>query len=253
MMPGQTTTLTDDAEIGGGDSRAIRFTLLGPGPVRVNTRPQRQPTHSESGELGEVWLLRPGSSKPAAKAKTAFSLSAGSVGLTFQATDADAAIPGLWTCEVRNWTDDSGTWHTTIFGSIAPEPPEQLATVSFDVELLNLMLATVVNAANLQVHLESSEDGSELCHAQWSKAVSKKLGQDGYRFNLPPQSSEAYGIDWTFAIPGIDSMAGSARLVLKDGPPRLSATIVFPPNVTLKGVGHVSVDLRVYDLAAVAV
>ena len=54
--------------------------------------------------------------------------------------------------------------------------------IADDDRLLNLMLATVVNAANLQVHLESSEDGSELCHAQWSKAVSKKLGQDGYRF-----------------------------------------------------------------------
>ena len=51
-MPDQTTTVSDDAEIEGGDDRSIAFPLLAPDPIILNAIP----THSETGLLGEIAL-----------------------------------------------------------------------------------------------------------------------------------------------------------------------------------------------------
>ena len=187
-MPEGTSGL-DVAEIAGTDSRDVRFRVVEPGPITIHSVPSGHPTHSDSGVLGWLLLLRPG--QGSGREDTA-KLTDGFMGLTYNATAADVALAGAWTCVLNNGADIPLKWQTSISGHVAANAPPPVSTASFDVELLNAMVAEVVTAADFRVHLQSSADGSELSALSWSPGLG--FGS-GYVFHIDDASKHIDIID----------------------------------------------------------
>jgi hypothetical protein len=156
-MPG-TSTLPEDDEIGGGESHAILFHVAGAGLLSVRSTPSSVPAHSESGDLGVLAIMKPGSATPVARSVPA-ALSAGTLTLNYQVSAADAAPGGSWSVRVTNLTDDTLSWHTTISGVVAVP---QVVTASLDLAFINTILSVAAAAFNPQAHLETSGDPTQL-------------------------------------------------------------------------------------------
>jgi len=168
-MPQASTQLTDAGTVQPGACRAITFVLAAAGPVSVLSIPHPVPTknQTETGRLGRIRLFRPGNPATVAASTTAL-IGAKQMALSYQATPDDAAIGGTWTCRVCNDTLFPLEFDTTL--TIPPIP-----TASFDIGLLNSILALAASTADLRLHLQTTDDGSAACIASWSVALSSLL------------------------------------------------------------------------------
>lgn len=223
-MVNGTNIISDQARISGSDSHDIPFRVVAPGMITIHSAvPPQHPTHSESGVLGWLILRRPGSNA-ALKRKVAH-LTDSSITLQYQATAADAAVFGNWTCEVDNGLDVPLTWTTNISGPVTTIP---LQSASFDLGLLNLLLAELTTIAVLSVHLQSSADQSQLSKVSWSGALATLLsGLTEYPFHLDDEAKQTPIGDIVFRIAGLDSDPDYPKLDLSGDPPRLTATMRF--------------------------
>lgn len=223
----------DQAQLGGGDSHPIGFRVTAAGPVTVHTVPAPHPTHSETGMLGAVAIMRPGSSKPVARATA--KMTDPFMGARYVATEADVALGGDWTASVFNGSDDAMTWSTTIGGdNVIPIPPLPVHTISLDVTFLNLLFEELTTLASLHVHLQSSGDQSAQSSVTWSPALTHLVKTSGSTFHLDDQPHTVHvpltgdTFDVTFRIDDLDSDPAYPKLFLEAGtPPKLSATLDF--------------------------
>jgi hypothetical protein len=223
-MVNGTNTISDQAQIGGQDSRDILFRVVAPGMITIHSAaPPQHPTHSEMGVLGLLLLRRPGSNT-VLKRKVA-QLTDSSITLQYQATAADAAVFGNWTCELDNGLDVPLTWTTAISGPVTSIP---LQSASFDLGLLNLLLAELTTIAALSVHLQSSADQSQLSNASWSAALGTLLGGlTIYPFHLDDVAKSTPVGDIVFRITNLDSDPNYPIVAVSGDPPRLTATMRF--------------------------
>ena len=185
-------TIPDQAVIPGGDSREIHFRPLRPGTVTVRSVPAQTHVHSETGFLGQVDLYRPGAAQPLRTVKAKVPASAQQpvvLEVSYPATDADLAPTGDWTCAVRNWADADISFSTTI--SYLSNVALEHRSASFDIELLNLILAEAIADSGLGWHLQSSADASDQeSSVSWSAGVAGTLpgslrGLTSYSFQIP--------------------------------------------------------------------
>jgi phospholipase C len=80
------------------------FTPAQPGRVTASVTISNAPTHSESGDLGRIDLHKPGSTAVIKTDTSPVGPNQNSLGLTYQATAGDLAIPGDWTVVFSNLT-----------------------------------------------------------------------------------------------------------------------------------------------------
>ena len=111
-LPPVLGNVADTAQVADGGTRSISFRPGQPGPIVIFSSATPHPTRAESGKLGKATLLRPGGGTPVAIHVS--SLAETAVGLTYQATAADLAIPGNWTCDIVNSTDTTLSFKTNI-------------------------------------------------------------------------------------------------------------------------------------------
>lgn len=177
---------SDQAVIAGGDTRTIPFRPQRAGRITIRSTPEHPPTHSETGSLGRLDLRRPGRATPLATVKP--HIGATVLAVSYEATDADLVPTGDWTCDVTNATEVDLTFDTVIsYPSIVPL---EKADATFDVGLLNLLLAETIADAELRLHVESSgsEDDPRTV-VSWSPVVANLLpapfkGQGSHAFFL---------------------------------------------------------------------
>lgn len=94
-----------------------------------------------------------------------------------------------WTCELLN---DGGVQVTVVLSidSIVTQ------TVSFDVPLLNLLLAEALSVANFKVHVHTNDgEGTDDSYVTWSDAVTNFLkGKPGFDFPFRTIEKDGYQI-----------------------------------------------------------
>jgi hypothetical protein len=117
MSNSATSTISEQATLSAGDSQSIHFRPGQPGNVSVHSVPSPSFAHTETGLLAEVFLRRPGSTTPVATAK--FKVPSPSIGLGYDATAAELAIAGEWTCEIVNASLDAINFATGVTFPIA--------------------------------------------------------------------------------------------------------------------------------------
>jgi hypothetical protein len=176
-----TLTITDTALIASEDQRNIPFKPVAAGPIRVVSKPKPVPLKSqtETGLLGRIEILRPGSNTPVASV----SVPAGGSELAanYTATAADLAAPGNFTCRVINASLINSTFTT----SISYQSDFEIRTASFDMGLLGAMLAEVASTAAVRVRLEGSDANTKASVISWSAPIADlALGHIEYRFNI---------------------------------------------------------------------
>lgn len=186
-------TTSDQTTIPGGSGHTIQFRPVEPGNIIVRSTAAHPPTHSETGLLGRLELHRPG--QATAVASYNGKISGGAVlEVTYAATQADLAIAGNWLCRVTNATEVDVVFNTVI--SYPSTIPLLQKTATFDVALLNLLIAEAVAASGLDFHIQSSADASEAeSSISWSTNVGDSLpgdwkGQTAYWFQLPDDRIE---------------------------------------------------------------
>jgi hypothetical protein len=183
-----TQTVTDESVIDGGGRHAVHFQPAQPGPIGVQVTPKDPPTRSETGKLALLELYRPGRSQPLASYLAPLGAPL-PLPLAYTATAADLASAGNWSCLVQNATETPTTFDTAI--SYQSLVPLEHTTATFDVELLNIMLAEAVVAAGLSAHIQSSSDPSDKAsYIAWSANVGSTLpgslaNTTSYSFHLP--------------------------------------------------------------------
>src|SRR5882724_11272648 len=111
QLPPLMTSVQDQGQMAGGDTRTIHFRPAQPGQITIATNIDKTITHSESGKLGSVLLRRPGNSTLLTRS---FPIGGHSLGLSYVATTADLAVAGDWICSVLNATETSATFQTRI-------------------------------------------------------------------------------------------------------------------------------------------
>lgn len=114
----------DSTTIAQGDSHTILFRPVMAGPVGVRTDVNPTPPHAESGFLGQLTIRRPGSSTSVTASK--FRVGANFMTLTYNATAADLAVAGDWTCEVANLSDTIATFTTDIANASGMRDPTEI-------------------------------------------------------------------------------------------------------------------------------
>lgn len=182
-------TTTDQAQIGGGDTRDIHFHPAESGPVGVNCVASSPRAHAESGFLARVDLLRPGVTAPVATVNVK-SGSAGPILLSHSISAAELATAGNWTVRVMNATDVAQTFTTTI----AYPSTLVVQQASFDIPLLNLILAQTLNTAAIRFHIESSAgDAATVVSVNPSVAATLNWSGPELRVNVPD-------IDYAFSL-----------------------------------------------------
>lgn len=167
-MPAASSQITDAATITQGVPHNIPVIVAAPGTVSIVSRPiGTLPTQSETGLLGRIQLLRP--VRPATFAiNKPFAIGSKEMTASYEATEADVALGGTWTCRISNETDDQREFDTTL--TVPPIP-----TASFDVGLLNAMLELAARTAALHLHLHTTGDGSAASIASWSIPIAALL------------------------------------------------------------------------------
>ena len=111
QLPPKRSSVQDQGELDGGDSRTITFRPNEPGPITIVSELTKTIAHSETGELGAVSLVRPGNS---AVLVNRTPIGGHTLGLSYVATAADLAVAGNWTCTVSNGTETSAFCATTV-------------------------------------------------------------------------------------------------------------------------------------------
>jgi hypothetical protein len=217
-----TSTISTQTRILGGDSQQIQFRPGIAGVIGVHSVPSPQVAHSETAVFAMLILRRPGSAAPLAKAT--YKALTPPLLLSYQATAADLAIPGEWTCEVSNQSLDPITFATDVTFPIA----NPLATASIDIGFLNLILAKVVDAAAIQIHLESSGDGSSASRLSLSPEIAALLKLPTLTtFNVSDQKKTELGIPFVYRILNLDSDPEYPVVLLWTDPVSLKVVIRF--------------------------
>jgi hypothetical protein len=254
-------TTSDNAVIAAGESRTIQFRPAEPGNVAVRSVPAQPAAHSESGFLGSLDLRRPGSTQPLASSETR---TGGTVlALRYQATAADLVTPGNWTCEVANATDVDQVFDTEIsYPSSTPAPQVVNKTATFDVGLLNLIIAEAVTDSGLSWHLESSaSDADPESFVAWSPAVADTLpgawrGQIYYPFRIADYRKDSDfdvgTVNWVVVrIVNFDAdptSPVSVALTASGGAAQLAINVTFQADTAKLVVIDSDVDLDKVDL-----
>ncbi len=226
MPESATSTVSDQTHLLEGGSQDIHFRPGQPGFVSVHSVPSPHVAHTETGLLAMVSLRRPGSTTPLATAK--FKVPSLSMLLSYNATAADLAVPGDWTCTVSNESLDPINFATVVTFPIA----NPLATASINIEFLNLVLAKVVSAAAIQIHLESS-DASSASSLTLSPDIAALLKVP--TFNQFPIADQAHTlidvaghhIDTVFRIMNLNSDPEYPIIVLSAEPLELTVVMQF--------------------------
>jgi hypothetical protein len=247
MPDSATSTVSDQVDVSGGDSQDIHFRPGQLGLINVHSVPSPHTAHSETGLLAEVFLRRPGTTTPLATAK--FKVPSSSIGLTYNATAADLAIPGDWTCEISNASNDRINFATVVTFPIA----NPLVTVSIDTEFLNIVLAKLVDNAAIQIHLESTGDGSAASRLSLSPDMAALLNLPTvYAFNIADQTktiSLGIDIDIVFRITNLDSDPEYPVVVLwTDPPPSLKVVVRFDTASAKMIAQNLPAELLVPDI-----
>lgn len=221
-------TKSDQTNIGPNSHHDILFQPGQPGPISVgSTRPSS--LLKSLAATGHLELYRPGSTAPAAARPGVPGASA--FDLAYTATAADLAVKGDWTCRVYNDGTDSAVYSTTI--TYVGDLP--ILTASFDIALLNVMLAEVAATAAVRVHLESSGDSSARSVASWSVPVANLLGGSvETRFHIDNTEHtvgiDGHGLHPTFQLLGLNSVPGFPTLSLQTSPLALVLDFRFDTN-----------------------
>jgi hypothetical protein len=245
-MPDALQTVSDERKIGGTSSHYILFRVVAPGPITIHSDPADHPNHSESGLLGWLILRRPGNNTPV---KQEAQLTDQFMALTYQATAADVAVGGTWTCQVYNGADYGFIWHTNIRGFITDIP---FQTASFDIGLLNLLLAEAVTTAEVQLHLESSGDDTPRSTVLWSAAIAPLMnGSRGRSFHLDDQPYETDIGDVVFRIKNLDAEPTDPLFLLLTNPLRLELRLRFrTDNALLEALDWEVPDITISSFEA---
>lgn len=236
--------IVDDTSLANGESRALSLLVPGPGPIRMSSTPSPHPVRSETGSLGILALYRPGDGQPVAHVVAP--LSAGTIQLAYNATEADASLSGSWNCRVTNLADDTASWHTEITVGVPT-----ILTASFDLALLNGILQTVVAASGICVHLESDSEQQKSTVVRWSEAIRQVMNTDHVAFHLDdpggsvpnplvPPPGPPINLNWRVKL---DSIPDSATLILFGDPLTFSVSMSFYP-ARLQGLGTPDIELQ---------
>jgi hypothetical protein len=217
-----TTTISTQTRVLGEDSQEILFRPGQPGFVSVHSVPAPNVAHTETGLLASITLRRPGSTSPLARAT--YKLHTQSLLLSYNATAADLTTPGDWTCEVSNESLDPITFTTDVTFPINIP----LSTASIDIEFLNLVLAKVVDAAAVQIHLQSSSDGSDASRLSLSQDIAALLKLPTViPFNIPDATKSVLDIPFVFRILNLDSDPEYPIVFLSTDPLSLKVELLF--------------------------
>ena len=231
--------ISDQKLILQGGTRTIHFRPFQAGPINIRSAATKPPRHSESGFLGKVSLLRPGSTTPVASTRTKIGQSL--LTITYQATAADLAIAGQWTCQVINSTEADIAFQTDIT-NVASTP---LQSASFDIGLLNALLSEITTVAQFQVAESLDVSTASQIVVSWSDAVSSLFGGlSRFEFGLPDKSVGPLGL-LSYRFEGFNSQPGFPTMQLLTGPLRLRVVLDFQPNATLKALSATSQDVHV--------
>ncbi len=132
------TTLDRPMVLAGGTSSSVAFRLGFPCTITVTAFAANIPSnlHSASGQLGTIVLFRPGQTTAAAQSSTP--LGSALLKLTYDATPADVASGGMWTCTVTNASDATVAFDTTVsyVASLAASQSGQLTIAAEDTATL---------------------------------------------------------------------------------------------------------------------
>jgi hypothetical protein len=243
-----TQQLNDTALITGGSRRLITFRPLSAGPVSITSVPAEVPAHSESGNLGSVTLLIPGSPTPPTNI---FKLSDKFLTLSHAATAAELAHAGVWTCEIQNLTETDTSFATTIlFPTDIP-----VSTASLDIGLLNLILTRAFSVAAIKIHIETNSDDVPRTFVQWSDAVAHFLnGMTEQTFLVDDIAhavvhlGSAGDVNVTFRIPGLDSSPFSPSAAFVTDPMRLQLFVNFITPAVIQSRTDLVPDIDVNSL-----
>jgi hypothetical protein len=174
----------DETKVPAETPHEISFRPVQPGPVTIMSVPRRHPQKSqaETGVLGTLRLSRPGIDGHGVMLKTeTVKIDQPHLFLSFDATAADLAAPGDWTCEVSNETLLDIVFDTDI-AYVSKFP---LQTASFDIGLLNLLLAEFAAAAEFRLRVVTSADANDASSSvAWSDNLARALnGQRAFFFH----------------------------------------------------------------------
>ena len=112
------------------------------------------------------------------------------------------AAPGNWTCDIDNDSLEAITFTTTVTFPI--DVP--VATASFDIGLLNIILAKLVDAASVRLHIESSGDGSPRSFVSLSQDIADLLGLPSVTtFPVADQTDTVLHFDIIYRIVNLNS------------------------------------------------
>src|SRR5271166_2648393 len=213
-MMADPTTLSSQASISGGNSQTLRFRPGQPGQISIASVPLPYVAQTETGLLAMIVLRAPGSATPLASMK--FPNSSPSLLLIYSATPWDLATPGDWECDVTNETDQIIEFSTNV---TFPSSPDPVPTATMDLGFLNQVLATLVDAAAIQISLQGSSDGSPQSSVLLTQDMADLLGIPNFlAFNLPDKSVSVPGISFVVEVQNLNSDPGYPVLFL-GGPP----------------------------------
>jgi phospholipase C len=115
-LPPQMQTVHDSSKVAVGGSRLVHFRPLRPGAVVARASTPGGASHSESGSLAKLTLQRPGNARLATNTAP---ISQTFVSVSYQATAADLAVAGDWTCQLENMADNELTFSTDVSFTVA--------------------------------------------------------------------------------------------------------------------------------------
>jgi len=245
MSPGDVSTLTDQARLYAGDVRDIFFRVLQPGLITIRSVPDHLPQHTELGALGTLTLQPPGSTTSVARVSA--KVSDGMILLRHQATAAELAVAGEWTCELSNDSDEPLTFSTQIMGPVADVP---LQSASINMGFLNTLLASATTIADIHLHVESGPPGTA-SFVSWSPSIASLLkGLPAYYFHVDDYTKNvAPGLDVRFHLKDLDSDPQYPRVVLLSNPLRLTAILQLAPGATIETDPGPDVDLQFFQIS----
>lgn len=234
-------TLSQD--ISGPGGHEIHFRPGEVGQINIQSHivsPGRQPPGEPLYEF-TISLLRPGQTTPFASKRT----TAGQTVLTLNhtITAADLVPAGDWTCFVENGSGPVSTLATTLtYPTGWP-----IHTVSFDIELLNLLIIEALKVAQPKMHLQSSSQQSDNeSQVSWSEAATKIFGGP-IMFHLPEFRTSWSFIPFTYRVVNLETLDITANMST-GAPPAIEVQLTFTDGDHLRGGTSHTPDIDIRSL-----